>query len=291
MDAAGIDVSVLSLVSPGVQGIPDVDEAVTWSRGANDAIAASIEGAARLRTFACVPMQDPLAAAQELRRCVEELGMVGAMVHSYSQVGTADNIVYYDGREYWPFWEEVERLGVPIYLHPRSLPPAQSGMLEGHPWLATAAWGFAVDTTTHALRLMGSGLFDDFPGTQIILGHLGEMLPFTLWRTDHRMRVEAPNCPAKRPFSDYFRENFHVTTSAMMTAPRLADLLEFVGPKRILFATDYPYESMEDTSTWFDALELAPHVRAQIEHENAVRLLSLSDLTAAGAAVESEVTK
>ncbi|RJQ79481.1 amidohydrolase [Pseudonocardiaceae bacterium YIM PH 21723] len=277
MDASGIELSVLSVASPGAQGIPDRRQAVHWAARANDVVAARVAAnPSRFAAFAVLPMQDPAAAARELRRAVTELGMCGAMVHSFSQVDTVDNAVYYDGREYWGFWATVEQLGVPIYLHPRKMLDRHSRMIQGHPWLATAAWSFAVDTTTHALRLMGSGLFDRFPGVQVVLGHLGEMVPFTLWRTDHWMSIERNGCPAQRPFAEYFANNFHVTISAVLSTPRLEDVIEVIGTQRVLYATDYPYESMEETASWWDALELDPVDRTAMERGNAIALLGLN---------------
>jgi len=120
---------------------------------------------------------------------VRELGFVGAMINGFSQVGAEDTAVYLDDARYRAFWAAVQELDVPIYLHPRDSLPSRSQIYEGHPWLLGSAWAFSVETGTHALRLMGSGLFDVFPRLQVILGHFGELLPFNIWRTDHRIEV------------------------------------------------------------------------------------------------------
>ncbi len=159
-------------------------------------------------------MQDPQAAAQELTRCVKELGFCGALVAGFSQIEEADSAVFYDLPQYRPFWATVQQLDVPFYLHPRNPVPTRQQAYEGHPWLVGSAWGFAVDTSTHALRLMGSGLFDELPKLKLILGHLGEGLPFQIWRVDHRISKNGFRTKANLSMSQYFRENFYFTVSA-----------------------------------------------------------------------------
>src|SRR5579883_3200947 len=164
MDRNGIEMAVLSLNSNAVQGIVDPAKAVAMARRANDALAAAVaKRPDRFAALAALPMQDPEAAAEELIRCVNGLKFKGALVNGFSQLGAADSALYYDLPQYRPFWAEVERLGVPFYLHPRDQLPSRRQAYEGHPWLLGSPWGFAEETAIHALRLMGSGLFDEFP--------------------------------------------------------------------------------------------------------------------------------
>ena len=214
MDRAGIRYAILSLNAPGVQAIPDPDRAVDIARRANEKLAAAVQTHPdRYGAFAALPMQDPDAAARELQHCVHDLGFKGALLNGFTQRFTEDSALYYDLPEFEDFWSTVAELRVPIYLHPRMQIPAQARNYDGHPWLMSAPWGFAVETSIHALRLCGSGIFDRFPGLRIILGHLGEFIPFGLWRIDARMRYSARGYRGARPLGDYFRDHFLVTTS------------------------------------------------------------------------------
>jgi predicted TIM-barrel fold metal-dependent hydrolase len=161
MDRGGVELCILSHVEPVIQAIPNAGEAIAMSRRSNDYLAEHItKYPKRLKGFAALPMQDPQAAAQELTRCVKELGFVGALVLGFSQIGEVDSAVFYDLPQYRHFWATVQQLDVPFYLHPRFPLATRVQAYEGHPWLAGSTWAFAVDTATHALRLMGSGLFD-----------------------------------------------------------------------------------------------------------------------------------
>jgi predicted TIM-barrel fold metal-dependent hydrolase len=275
MDANGIELMILSLNSPAIQAIPDAPMALETARRTNDFLAAEIaKNPKRFRGFAALPMQDPDLAARELERCVKDLGFVGALVNGYSQVNSAANAVYYDGKPYWDFWSVVERLGVPFYLHPRE--PSERKAYEGHPWLVGPAYGFGAETGLHALRLIGSGLFDRFEKLNIILGHLGEALPFMLFRIDERIAWSPLGYPAKKKVSEYFQRNFFITTAGnCRTQPFLASLLE-VGATRILFSTDYPFEEVRRASQWFDGLPIGEHDRQLMGRENALKLFGLS---------------
>ncbi|QRP48703.1 amidohydrolase family protein [Amycolatopsis sp. FDAARGOS 1241] len=148
-------------------------------------------------------------------------------------------------------------------------------MLEGHPWLYGSAWGFSVETGTHALRLMAGGLFDEHPGVQVILGHLSELVPFNIWRTDHRLKVKPAGIPARKPLREYLRSNFHLTTSGNFSTPALRFTLDEVGADRVLFSADCPFESMGEAAGWFDALDLDREAHEKIAAGNARRLLGL----------------
>jgi 2,3-dihydroxybenzoate decarboxylase len=278
MDRFGIDMMVLSLSQPGVQGIADRDRAVETARRLNDELAEVVNRAPRrFAGFAAVALQDPAAAGDELERAVKELGFRGALVNGFSNVGDADTAEYLDEPPVWPFWQRAAALNVPIYLHPREPLRTQRRIYEGYPALLGSAWGFGIETATHTLRLIMSGLFDRFPGLTIILGHLAEGLPFLLPRVEHRLRHAHPDLRGKqkRPVMDYLRENFYITTSGAFRTTALLDTLLEVGADRVLFSVDYPFENMQEQTEWFDALPLNPGDLEKIGRGNAIRLLAL----------------
>jgi 2,3-dihydroxybenzoate decarboxylase len=224
-------------------------------------------------------MQDPDIAARELERCVKELGFRGALVNGFSQVGNAETAVYYDLPQYRPFWAVAERLEAPFYLHPRNPLPRDAKIYEGHGWLMGPIWAFGQETAVHALRLMGSGLFDAHPRLQIILGHMGENLPFALWRVDNANAwiTERNTYPTKKPIRHYFRENFFVTTSGNFHTPALHNAMMEVGAERIMFSTDWPFENIDHAADWFDACPISEHDRMKIGRTNARRLFKLGN--------------
>ncbi len=277
MDATGIEFAILSLNSPGVQKILDPDEALDVARKANDRMAeACREHPQRYAALAALPMHDPAAAGEELTRCVRDLGFKGCMVNGFQQIGDKDNVKYYDLPEYRPFWEVVAALDVPFYLHPRMQIPSRAQNYEGHPWLMSAPWGFAVETSIHSLRLCGSGLFDDFPNLKVCIGHLGENIPFGLWRIDARMRFSRRDYRGKKPLGDYFREHFHITTSGNYNDPAFRCTLDVLDNDKVYFSADYPFETMEDAAGWFDATnEISDAEKLKIGRTNAIRLFGL----------------
>jgi gamma-resorcylate decarboxylase len=275
MDKNGIELAVISLNSNAIQGMFEVEHAVAVARKANDALAEAVARRPdRFAGLAALPMQDPQAAAAELKRCARDLKFKGALVNGFSQVGAADTAVYYDLPQYRPFWAEVERLGVPFYLHPRDQLPSRRHAYDGHPWLIGSPWGFAEETAIHALRLMGCGLFDDYPKLQIVLGHLGERIPYDLWRLDHRLK-QVPNRPAKRAMRDYFQTNFHITTSGHFCTQSLLHAIATLGADRVMFAVDYPFEDHRQAAAWFDAVEISAADRRKIGRDNARALFGL----------------
>ena len=274
MDEHGIETMILSLNSPAVQAVTEAAAANELSRRANDILADEIaRRPGRFLGFAALPMQDPDLAARELERCVKDLGFKGALVNGYSQCDSRDNAVYYDIQPYWDFWGTVQSLGVPFYLHPRE--PSQLKAYAGHPWLIGPAYGFGAETALHALRLMGSGLFDRYPALQVILGHLGESLPFMLYRIDERIAWSPMTYPAKKKISEYFTENFYVTTAGNCRDQSLINTLLEVGSDRILFSTDYPFETVGEAATWFDATPISEPDRKKIGRNNAIKLFGL----------------
>jgi len=281
MDANGMAMMILSLNAPAVQAIPSRQKANEVAMRANDFLAEQVSKRPdRFQAFAALPMQDPDLASRELERCITQLGFKGALVNGFSQVDTADNIVYYDAPQFEGFWDTAERLDAPFYLHPRNPIAAWAQIYDGHPWLLGPTWAFGQETAVHALRLMASGLFDRHPGLKIILGHMGEGLPYSMWRVDNRNAwVEVPKSyPAKKPLADYFHANFYLTTSGNFRTQTLIDALLEVGADRILFSTDWPFENVDHAANWFDAASISEADRLKIGRTNAVSLFKLDGL-------------
>lgn len=276
MDRGGVQLCILSLTAPGIQAIPGVSQAINLSRRANDYLAEHISKyPKRMKGFAALPMQDPQAAARELTRCVKELGFCGALVNGFSQINEEDSAVFYDLPQYRPFWATVEQLDVPFYLHPRAPLESRQQAYEGHPWFLSSPWGFEAETSIHALRLMASGLFDEYPKLQVILGHLGEGLPFSIWRVDHRLSKQLVRPKAKLPLGKYLRDSFYITTSGNFRTQALADVMLEVGADRVLYSVDYPYEDVTEAAIWFDSAAISESDRAKIGSTNAQRLFRL----------------
>lgn len=277
MDDTGIELAILSLNAPGVQRILDAGEAMTVARKANERMAEAVaKHPRRYAALAALPMHDADAAAAELTRCVRELGFKGCMVNGFQQVGNAENVKYYDLPEYRSFWATVSELDVPFYLHPRMQIPSRAQNYEGHPWLMSSPWGFAVETSIHSLRLCGSGLFDDYPNLRICIGHLGENIPFGLWRIDARMAFSRRSYRGKRPLGDYFRAHFHVTTSGNFNDAAFRCTLDVLDNDKVYFSADYPFEKMQDAARWYDSTAvLSEGQRRKIGRTNAINLFNL----------------
>jgi 2,3-dihydroxybenzoate decarboxylase len=277
MDRGGVEVCILSLVGPGIQAITNPRQAVEVARQANDHLAENIaKNPKRLRGFAALALQDPQSAAQELTRCIKELGFCGALVNGFTQSGQADSISFYDMPQYRDFWATIQQLDVPFYLHPRSALAAHQPAYQGHSWLTSSIWGFTAETSIHALRLMGSGLFDDYPKLKVILGHLGEGLPCNIWRIDNRISRTLGDRPkAKHPIGHYLRENFYITTSGNFRSQTLTEVMLEVGPDRILYSVDFPFEDMGIAAEWFDRAPLSEADRLKIGRGNAQQLFHL----------------
>jgi 2,3-dihydroxybenzoate decarboxylase len=267
MDSAGIARSVLSIAGPGVQSERDAAMARRRAAEANDFLAGEVaKRPDRYSGFAHLPMQDPRAAADELERCMRELKFCGAMINGHT------NGQYLDHPALHPFWERAEALAATIYIHPTD-PIAPSPALAGVEGLRRATWEWGFETGSHALRLVFSGLFDRFPRARVALGHLGETLPFLLWRFDSRAKLYGVKL-AKRP-SDYIRENIVVTTSGMCAAEPLDCTIAALGKHRVMFAADYPFEQAAEAGGFLDKTPLADGVREDIAFNNAVRDLKL----------------
>ena len=277
MDRGGVEICVLSLVGPGVQGVANVSKAAEVAKRANDHLAEQIgKYPKRFRGFAALAMQDPQAAADELTRCVKQLGFCGALVNGFSEIEGSSSPVFYDLPQYRAFWATVQELGVPFYLHPRSPIAKQQPAYEGHEWLTGSVWGFTAETSIHALRLMGSGLFDQFPGLTVILGHLGEGLPCSIWRIDNRIKRTFGGRPkAKLPLSHYLRNNFFITTSGNFRTQTLTEVMLEIGSERLLYSVDYPFEDMAEAASWFDVAAISESDRIKIARSNASRLFRI----------------
>ena len=268
MDAAGIGYSLLSLNAPGVQAETDPGHAAAGARQVND-------------TLATLPMQDPAAAAAELDRYATQLGFPSVMINGFTNIGDADTGWYYDHERFLPVWERAEALGSPVYRHPRDPLPCNQGIYESHPELFGAVWTFTVETATHALRLMTSGLFDRFRRLTAIIGHLGETLPFNIWRINHRVSYMGDLIKFQKPLTHYLLHNFYVTTSGNFHAQTLEATLAELGADRVLFSTDYPYESMREAADWFDNAAISENDRVKIGRSNSEKLFRLNQPVAA----------
>ncbi len=278
MDDNGMEMMILSLNAPAIQAIPQRAKAIELAKRANDFLAEQVAlRPNRFQGFAALPMQDPDAATLELERCMKDYGFRGALVNGFSQTDTPENVVYYDAPQYEGFWAKAEQLDAPFYLHPRNPISSWAQIYDGHPWLMGPTWAFAQETAVHALRLMASGLFDRHPGLKIVLGHLGEGLPYNMWRVDNRNGwVKAPKSyPAKKPLAEYFQQNFWLTTSGNFRTQTLIDAMLEIGADRILFSTDWPFENVDHACQWFDATSISEADRLKIGRTNAVDLFKL----------------
>lgn len=287
MDDHGIEYAVISLTSPGVQGETDAGQAVDRARRSNDALAAVIdEHPDRFGGFAAVALQDVDAAVTELRRAVAELGFYGVLVNSWTAMPDG-TVGYLDQPRFEPFWATLAELGVPLYLHPRTLPADQQPLMAQRPELTGPVWEFTTDTSGTALRLITSGLFDRHPSAQVILGHLGESLPYNIWRIENRLRKADTQPALQRSLTNYLTGNFSVTTSGHFCTASLQTALSILGEDRVMFSVDYPYDEIPQAAAWFDGLELPDALRQRIARDNAAALLGLRETTATSAPINS----
>ncbi len=267
MDAAGIDIQVLSEAEPGVQNLaPEV--AVPLARVSNDLLHEAVKRSpARFAGFATLPTPDPVAAARELERTVKELGFCGAMVHGSSRGH------FLDEPQFRPIFESASALDVPIYLHPCTPQPAVfDTYYKDYPGLGRAALGFGIEMAVQAARLVVSGVFDEFPRLKIILGHLGETLPFVLWRADDTLSRRAK---LRRSFREYFTDHFYLTTSGNFSQPALQCAIAELGVARILFAVDWPFQPNGQAVDFVEQAKLTAAEREQIFGINARSLLRI----------------
>lgn len=272
MDEAGIDLQVISHGAPSVQRLPD-DVAVDLAQRANDRLHEVIlKHPDRFAGFAVIPTPDPEAGARELERAVKQLGFKGAMVHGQT------NGLFFDDRRFWPICEVAQNLDVPLYLHPAV--PNQTVIdtyyqpyVSDFPHFIRSAWGFTVETATQGIRMVLSGVFQAYPELKVILGHMGEGLPFYLWRIDEGL-ARGGNKPMPS-FRETFCRHFWITTSGFFSTPALLCSMMEMGVDHVMFSIDYPFVENPPGTAWFEHVQLSPEDRARILNGNATRLLRL----------------
>jgi 5-carboxyvanillate decarboxylase len=270
MDANGVDMHLLSLVTPGVQMF-ERDTAVQFARLANDRMSEVIRRhPTRFAGLACFAPQDPAAAAKEMERSIETLKLNGFLVNSHT------GNVYLDDQRFWPILEAAEALDAPLYIHPRApsdgmAAPFRDYRMEG------AIWGYGAETGTHAVRLMLSGALDRFPRIRIVLGHMGEALPFWLWRLDY---MASPGSRAalrnKLKPSEYLQRNFAITTSGLDDPLALRFAIEKIGIDRVMWAIDYPFQNTPGSVAFIESATLSDSEREQVAHGNAERIFRIN---------------
>ena len=273
MDAAGIDVQVLSLNSPGVEQM-EPDGAVSCARDANDFLADAIKRhPERLAGFASLPIQAPDQAAAELERCVRRLGFKGANINGHTRGRYLDNAMFE------PILACAETLNVPVYLHPTIPPKPVVDALYGgfspavSSVFAAGGWGWHIETAVHVLRMILGGVFDRHPKLQVATGHMGEALPFMLPRANKNLSQSLTKL--QKPVADYLRQNLHYTFGGFNFAPTFLNLLLEVGVERIMFSVDYPYVGMQDACSFLQHLPVSDADRERIAHGNAEALLKM----------------
>ena len=274
MDAGGIDKQILSLTAPGVQ-VMDRDQAVGFAAFANDWVADKIKAHPdRFAALAACAPQDPAAAAKEIERGVTKLGLKGVIINSHTHGE------YLDDPKFWPIFEAAEALDVPVYIHPQGpsrglIEPLLKRGLDG------AIYGFSVEVGMHVLRIIVSGAFDRFPKLKVMFGHVGESLPFSLYRIDYMHRASQTSgryadMPAlKQKPSDYFRQNLYCTNPGVAWTPPIKFMQEVMGADRVLYAMDYPYQYVVEEVPTLDAADMTPEVKMQFFQTNAERVFKL----------------
>ena len=269
MAEAHIDFAVLSNVGT-VQGTLDAATAMTLARQANDHLAKAVQAhPEHFAGFATVPLQDPKAGADEFERAMRDLGMKGAMI-----IGQTDGL-YLDDDRFSPLWERAEALDAPIYLHAADA-AVMPATYAGRPELDGATWSWTAETAAHTLRIIFGGVFDRFPKAKLLLGHMGETLPFLLWRLDKRAQAFTQG-DAIKP-SEIFRRNIAITTAGTFSDEPLDCALKALGEDSIMFSVDHPFEDMKEATAWLDAAPISEAVGEKISSGNAKRILKLCGL-------------
>jgi 2,3-dihydroxybenzoate decarboxylase len=274
MDSTGIAMQILSLTAPGVQ-VFEADLAVALARSSNDQVADAVRRhPQRFAALAAVAPQNPREAAKELERGVNSLGLKGAIVNSHTRGE------YLDDEKFWEIFAAAEALNVPVYMHPTTPSPAMiRPFLERG--LDSAIFGFAVETALHVLRMVLGGVFDRFPKLRLVVGHLGEGLPYWFFRLDfmHRRMVTGGRYPnvkkLQRQVSEYLRENVWVTTSGMAWEPPILYAQQVMGLDRVLYAMDYPYQFVPEEVKVTDGLPISDADKKMLYQTNAERVFDL----------------
>ncbi len=269
MDKNGVDIAVLSIAGPGAQCDKDSNVATRRARESNDFLVEKIaRHPTRYRGFAHLGMQQPKEDAKELERCVKEFGFVGALINGQT------NGRYLDEDFFAPLWEASQALKAPLYLHPGD-PEQTYAALKGQLQLRRPAWEWTVETATHALRMVFNGTFERFPNARLILGHMGETIPYGLWRFDSRAKFNASPTKRTQPPSFYIKRNLAVTISGVNSIEPLQCALGALGTDKVMFAADYPFENMEDASDFIDTAGISDDVRKKVCSGNAAALLGI----------------
>ncbi|KAF9886761.1 hypothetical protein FE257_011138 [Aspergillus nanangensis] len=290
----GIGYTIYSLTVPGIQGITDKAKAEKHARDVNDWIANEIKDHKdRLGAFAALSMHDPAQAGAELERCVKQYGFHGALLNNFQHAGPdGETYLFYDQPAYDVFWEKCVELDVPVYIHP-SAPAGYhfQQLYAQRKYLVGPPLSFALDVSLHVMGLITNGVFDRHPKLKVIVGHLGERIPMDFWRTNHWLEdVERPlatprgDTMSKKDIYYYFKHNIWVTTSGHFSTETVKYVADYLGPDRIMFSVDSPYERVEVGSDWYDndkdALSKAlggEEGYMKVGRENAKKLFKLKD--------------
>jgi len=272
MDRNGIDMHLLSLTAPGVQMF-DADKGTDLARLANDLMKETVaSNPARFAGLGTFAPQDPQRAAREIERVASDLKLNGLVINSHT------NDLYYDDPFFLPVFEAIEATGMPLYIHPRA-PSKQMDKAFRDYGMNSAIWGYGIETSTNAVRMILSGLFDKFPRLKIVLGHMGEAVPFWLWRMDY-MHGNATNFGGAPKLqlkpSEYFRRNFAITTSGVESHPALRYSIEVLGPENVMWAVDYPYQPMAPAVQFIKTAPLPEDVKAMVAGGNAAQIFNIA---------------
>lgn len=269
MDDNHVDMQLLGLTAPGVQ-VLEAGRAAKLAALANDRLAAAVRRhPARFAALGTFAPQDPVAAVNEMERAIGKLHLNGFIINSHT------NNEYLDQQKYWPILEAAEALGAPIYIHPRAPSDGMAAPFRDYR-LEAAVWGYGMEVGTHAARLMMSGVLDRFPRLKIVLGHMGEAVPFWLWRMDHMGNPARGRSPQKLKPSEYFARNFAITTSGVEDPLALQFCIDKIGVDNIMWAIDYPYQPSAPAVAWIDAAPLSPQQREKICSLNAERIFRIA---------------
>lgn len=278
MDQAGVDMHVLSLTSPGVQML-SADAGTALAESANDQLAEVIKKhPTRFAGLASFAPQDPNRAAKEIERAMGQLKLNGLIVNSHT------NGEYLDDPKFYPIFEAATSQNAAIYIHPRNLPQHADDILQGTLSLDGAIWGFQAETGLHAMRLIVAGVFDRYPNLKIVLGHMGEAVPYWLYRIDYMYNVFTSRRTnvqkIHRKPSEYVKDNFLITTSGVNFHPTLKYCHEVLGPENIMFAIDYPYQESMEAAQFMQTAPLPPEHMEKMTHGNAERIFHITPLAA-----------
>ncbi|KAK4655118.1 hypothetical protein QC762_404540 [Podospora pseudocomata] len=287
MDTHGVEYMLLSLTSPGPQGESDPAKAAIIAREANNWLSEQVKlNPARFGGLASLSMHNSADASAEAVRAVKELGFFGLIINDYQDSSPGapnadkEGKIYYDGEGFHEFWKTVEELDVPVYLHPRY--PAAQDLEPGTKWgdrkqILGAAVQFHLDLSTHVYALCSSGVFDLFPRVKVVIGHLGEGIPFNLWRADHwyNKPVKKATRPSKEDYTYYFTHNISITTSGNFNEPGLKFCIDQIGVERCLFSIDYPYDTIAEAQYWWHGVDLPADQKELVARGNAIRLFKL----------------